>query len=64
LKKRDLIKHLKLHGCIQLKGGSKHDKWFNPSNNQKTAVPRHNDLNTFTARSICKQLGIAIIEGK
>lgn len=64
MKKRDLEKHLRLHGCIQLKGGANHDKWKNPNNGNKSVVPRHNEINTFTGKAICDQLGIPMIEKK
>jgi mRNA interferase HicA len=32
--------------------------WFNPANNQQSAVPRHREIKEFTARAICRQLGI------
>jgi len=41
--------------------GKKHTLFFNPATNKSTTVPRHNEINTFTARGICKDLGVPII---
>jgi len=49
---------------MKLKGGSKHEKWYNPKNRKKTTVPRHNELNTYTCKAVCEQLEISIIKGK
>ncbi|MEM7809010.1 MAG: type II toxin-antitoxin system HicA family toxin [Planctomycetota bacterium] len=58
MKRRLLEKHLKDHGCVFDHSGGRHDIWFNPSNGKQAPVPRHNEVNNFTAASICKQLGI------
>ena len=32
--------------------------WCNRDNSRRTAVPRHNEINDFTARSICRNLAV------
>ncbi len=59
MKRLDLIRHLELHGCQLLREGSKHSLYFNPSDNQTSAVPRHREVNDFLVRKICRDLGIA-----
>lgn len=58
MKRRDLIRHLELHGCQLLREGAKHSLYFNPANNQTTSVPRHREINEFLVRKICRDVGI------
>jgi mRNA interferase HicA len=58
MKRQDLVKHLLSHGCILLREGRSHSVWFNPANGNQTTVPRHREINEYTAKGICKQLGI------
>jgi hypothetical protein len=46
------------HGCRLLREGAKHSVYFNPTNSQTSAVPRHREINEFLARKICRDLGI------
>ncbi len=59
MKRIDLIRHLDSHGCRLLRDKGKHSVYFNPANNQTSAVPRHRELNDFLVRKICRDLGIA-----
>ena len=58
MKRLDLVKHLEANGCQQLREGSRHSLFFNPVNNQTSAVPRHREINEFLVRKICRDLGI------
>ncbi len=58
MKRRELIQHLEDHGCQLLREGGKHSLYFNPSNDQTSAVPRHREINDFLARKICRDLGV------
>lgn len=58
MKRRDLIQHLEDHGCQLLREGGKHSLYFNPSNDQTSAVPRHREINDFLARKMCRDLGV------
>jgi mRNA interferase HicA len=58
MKRRDLLRHLKAHGCRFLREGREHSYWENPAKRLKTSVPRHREIPDYTAASICKQLGI------
>jgi predicted RNA binding protein YcfA (HicA-like mRNA interferase family) len=58
VKLRDLLAHLRRHGCRFLREGSDHSIWENPTNGRRTAVPRHREVPEFTASRICRQLGI------
>ena len=58
MKLRDLIRHLEFHGCRLLREGSKHTQYLNPANKKHSSVPRHNEINDFLVRKICRDLGI------
>lgn len=58
MKRRDLLEHLRRHGCRFVREGSDHSIWENPSNGRRTAVARHREIPDFTAARICKQLDI------
>jgi len=56
MKRRDLIRHLKQHGCELLREGGRHSVYINPASDTTTAVPRHAEINEFLARKICRDL--------
>lgn len=58
MKRQELIRHIEVHGCLLLREGGKHTVYYNPSNNQTTAIPRHREINELLARKICRDLGI------
>ena len=58
MKRRNLLKHLRDHGCQFVREGGDHSIWENPVKNRITAVPRHREIPNFTAGRICKQLEI------
>ncbi|MBI5367715.1 MAG: type II toxin-antitoxin system HicA family toxin [Planctomycetes bacterium] len=58
MKRRDLLRHLEAHGCRFLREGGSHSIWENPANGQRTSIPRHSAIPKFTARAICRQLGV------
>ncbi len=55
MKRTDLIKLLKQHGAIFNEGG-KHTKVY--LNGKQSTIPRHREINEFTAQAILKQLGL------
>jgi len=59
MKRLDLIRHLESHGCRLLREGGRHSVYYNPENNQTSAIPRHREINQFLARKICRDLGVA-----
>ncbi|MGH8302783.1 MAG: type II toxin-antitoxin system HicA family toxin [Steroidobacteraceae bacterium] len=58
MKKRELERHLKTHGCRLTRQAAKHEFWENPATAQRTTVPRHREIKMPTARGICRQLGV------
>jgi predicted RNA binding protein YcfA (HicA-like mRNA interferase family) len=59
VKRRDLLQHLRQHGCQLTREGREHSIWENPATNRRASVPRHREIPDFTAKRICKQLGIS-----
>jgi len=66
MKRRDLEKHLKAHGCVpeSRSGCGPHDIWRNPSNGLNAAIPRKKEIKTGTGRSICDDLGVPRLNKK
>ncbi|MBI5385821.1 MAG: type II toxin-antitoxin system HicA family toxin [Verrucomicrobia bacterium] len=58
MKRRELIRHLRSHGCVLVREGSNHSWWGNPLLNRRSSVPRHTEINRFLARKICRDLAI------
>jgi hypothetical protein len=64
MKHRDLIKHLRAHGCeedVDRSGRGPHDVWKNTATGQTAAIPRKVELKNPTAWAICKELGVPVI---
>ena len=60
MKRIDLIRHLRSHGCEPLREGRKHTVYVNRNTNKSSAVPRHREVNDFTARKVCLDLEIPV----
>jgi mRNA interferase HicA len=60
MKRRDLLRHLASHGCELVREGGNHSWWHNPSQNKRSAIPRHTEINEQLARKICKDLGVPL----
>jgi predicted RNA binding protein YcfA (HicA-like mRNA interferase family) len=58
MKRRDLIRHLERHGCELLREGGNHSIYINRVAGKSSAVPRHNEINEFLARKICRDLQV------
>ncbi|MBA2485194.1 MAG: type II toxin-antitoxin system HicA family toxin [Nitrospirales bacterium] len=59
MKRRRFIREIEATGCILDRHGSNHDIYRNPKIAAAVAaVPRHNELNDITCKSIRKQLGV------
>lgn len=58
VKRRDLLKNLKKKGIQINEHGGRHAKLTNPTNNQTAPLPRHKEMDTYTAGEIYKQLGL------
>jgi predicted RNA binding protein YcfA (HicA-like mRNA interferase family) len=57
MKRRDLVRHLREHGCILDHEGGRHTVFAGPSNTT-SSVPRHNEIKKDLVRKICSDLDI------
>jgi mRNA interferase HicA len=58
MKRGDLIKHLFKNNCIFVREGAKHTVFLNPLLKKTSTVPRHNEIDNFLAKKICRDLGV------
>ena len=56
MKNFELIKKLKQQGAVFVRHGSKHDVYMQPRTDKEATVPRHNEINEYTAKAILKKL--------
>ena len=61
MKRSDLIRHLRRHGCHFTGEGARHSKWFNPQTREVEYIPRHTEIHNPLAQKICRNLSIPII---
>jgi mRNA interferase HicA len=59
VKRLDLERHLRAHGCFLVREGGNHSIWKNPGNAKVAPLPRHREVKEGTARAICRQLEIS-----
>jgi len=64
MKREDLLRYILDNGCIIDREGKAHTVLYNPDKNLSSTLPRHREINTFTGRKICKDLGLKIINIK
>ncbi len=64
MKRIDLVKHLRAYGCVFIREGKAHSIFFNPDIGRVTSIPRHKEINAFTGKKICRDLGVPEIEKK
>ncbi len=60
MKRKDLIKHIVKNGCIFIREGARHSVFFNPQMKRSSTIPRHNEIDNFLAKKICRDLGIEL----
>ena len=58
MKRKALIKHLTQQGCKLLREGGKYSIFVNATTEKEVPVTRHTEIADFTARKICKDLGV------
>jgi mRNA interferase HicA len=58
MKRKELLRHLKAHGCFLFREGGKHSIWWNPTEKKTSSIPRHIEIHEFLARKICRDLGV------
>jgi len=58
MKRNDLLRHLRRHGCYLKREGGSHSLWTNPLTGWVEAVPRHTEISNRLVRKICKCLTV------
>jgi predicted RNA binding protein YcfA (HicA-like mRNA interferase family) len=58
MKRNDLLRHLRKHGCYLKREGGEHSLWCNPETGELQAVPRHTEVPNLLARRICRGLSV------
>lgn len=61
MKRTQVLKHLRDHGCVFVREGGSHSWWCNPKQNRRSSVPRHTEIRDNLVRKICKDLGIPFV---
>ena len=52
MKRGNLLRHLRQHGCYLKREGASHSLWCNPSSGHVEAVPRHTEVANKLAKKI------------
>jgi len=60
LKRVDLIRHLRNHGCELSRDRGKHTIYVNKAARTMAAIPRHNEIKIPVAKKICRDLKIPL----
>ena len=60
MKRHELLRHLRLYGCILKREGTRHPFtcYMNTANGVVESVPRHVEIDNRLARKICNRLKI------
>ena len=58
MKRQELIRHLRRHGCELLREGGNHSVYVNRPALKTSTVPRHREVNEFLVRKICRDLQV------
>ncbi|MDP2676483.1 MAG: type II toxin-antitoxin system HicA family toxin [bacterium] len=64
MKRIALLGYLRKQGCLLIREGKRHSVFVNPKEERTSTVPRHNEINSFLATKICKDLGISPVRKK
>ena len=56
MKREKVLEKANEYGAIFVRRGKKHDIYENPRTHEYTQIPRHNDINEYTAKDIIKKL--------
>ena len=56
MKRRALLRRIDEEGCVLVRHGSGHDLYRNVITGKMDAVPRHAEINEYTARDIIRNL--------
>ena len=56
MNREQLLKLIRKHGAVFIRHGSKHDIYENPRTHEYSQVPRHSEINKYTAQDILEKL--------
>jgi len=56
MKREKLLEKVKETGAVFVRHGKKHDIYENPRTHEYAPIPRHPDINEYTAKDILKKL--------
>ena len=57
MKRSDLVRHLRAHGCELLREGGRYSWWHNPALNKRSALPRHSEISDNLGQEDLQRLG-------
>ena len=60
MKRKDFVRHLNTQDCLLKREGGSHSVFLNLSNKKTSTVPRHNEINDYLVKKICKDLDIKL----
>lgn len=58
MKRTKFLRHLRKHGCAELREGSSHSIWMNVRTRETEAIPRHTEVSARLIRKICRSLDV------
>lgn len=58
MKRGDLLRHLRQHGCYLKREVANHSLWCNPNTGKVEAIPRHTEIANTLAKKICRGLSV------
>ena len=58
MKRNELLRHLRQHGCYLKREGGAHALWASPNTGRIEAVPRHTEIPDRLATKICRCLAV------
>jgi mRNA interferase HicA len=50
MKRSELLKYLRSQKCEFIREGSRHSWWWNPSQNKRSSIPKHAEIDDNLAR--------------
>ncbi len=56
MKRNELLRHLRRHGCYLKREGGSYSLWTNPNTGRIEAIPRHVEIPDRLAAKICREL--------
>ena len=56
MKREDLLREIRSHGCHLKREGAGHSLWVNPCTGRVEAIPRHREIDEMLARKIIRRL--------